>query len=126
MSQVYVGFVSKLVRSSLLIFLSICVGHPGLATCQSSYPGMSADPAQRRAVISIGTQPAAQEAPDSKSKQSSFILTEVEPLLLLLFGLLLFSIATSIKLKLSRVKRASSQPLEPLVSRRASGSETRS
>jgi len=53
------------------------------------------------------------------------MLTEVEPLLLLLFGLLLFSVATGIKLKLSRVNRASGQRFEPLVSHPASRSETR-
>jgi hypothetical protein len=41
----------------------------------------------------------AQDAPGGKSKQSSLISTEFEPLLLLLFGLLLFSVATGVKLK---------------------------
>jgi len=60
------------------------------------------------------------------SKKGTFILTEIEPLLLLLFGLLLFSVATCIKLKMSRVNLASSQYFEPFVSRSASRPETRS
>jgi len=42
----------------------------------------------------------AQDAPGGTSKQSPFISTEIEPLILLLFGLLLFSVATGVKLKL--------------------------
>ena len=53
-------------------------------------------------------------------------MTEIEPLLLLLFGSLLFAVATGIKLKLSRVNRDSSQYLEPLVSPSTSRSETHS
>jgi hypothetical protein len=41
-----------------------------------------------------------QDAPGGKSKQSSFISPEIEPLILLLFGLALFSVATGVKLKL--------------------------
>jgi hypothetical protein len=37
---------------------------------------------------------------DVASNKSSFILIEVEPLILLLFSLFLFSVATGIKLKL--------------------------
>jgi hypothetical protein len=55
---------------------------------------------QPTAISDIGTQTTARDAPGSKSNKSSFILTEVEPLLLLLFGLVLFSVTTSIKLKL--------------------------
>jgi len=44
----------------------------------------------------------AQNAPGGKSKQSSLISTEFEPLLLLVFGMLLFSVATGVKLKLSK------------------------
>jgi hypothetical protein len=55
-----------------------------------------------------------------------FILTMIEPLLLLLFGSFLFAVATGIKLKLSRVNRASNQYFEPLVSQTASRPETRS
>jgi hypothetical protein len=55
---------------------------------------------QPTAIFDIGTQTTARDAPGSKSNKSSLILTEVEPLLLLLFGLLLFSEATGIKLKL--------------------------
>jgi hypothetical protein len=55
---------------------------------------------QPKAISDIRTQTTARDAPGSKSNKSSFILTEVEPLLLLLFGLLLFSEATGIKLKL--------------------------
>jgi hypothetical protein len=55
---------------------------------------------QPTAISDIGTQTTARDAPGSKSNKSSFTLTEVEPLLLLLFGLLLFSEATGINLKL--------------------------
>jgi hypothetical protein len=54
---------------------------------------------QPRAISDIGVQTTTRDAPGSKSNKSSFILTEVEPMLLLLFGLLLFSVATGIKLK---------------------------
>jgi len=122
MSQVFVRFCSKL---ALLIF--IFVGHPVSAICQSRVPGASADPAERpTAIPDIGSQTSSREAPEIKSKKGSFILTEIEPLLLLLFGSLLFAVATGIKLKLSRVNRASSQYLEPLVSPSTSRSETHS
>lgn len=55
---------------------------------------------QPTAISDVRTQTTARDASGSKSNKSSFILTEVEPLLLLLFGLLLFSVATGIKLKL--------------------------
>jgi hypothetical protein len=55
---------------------------------------------QPAAISDIRTQTTARDAPGSKSNKSSFILTEVEPLLLLLFGLVPFSVATGIKLKL--------------------------
>ena len=55
---------------------------------------------QPTAISDIRTQTTARDAPGSKSNKSSFILTEVELLLPLLFGLLLFSVATGIKLKL--------------------------
>jgi hypothetical protein len=45
-------------------------------------------------------QTTASDATGSKSNKSSFILTEVEPLILLSFGLLLFYVAIGIKLKL--------------------------
>lgn len=45
----------------------------------------------------VGAQPTARDATSSKSNDSS---VEFEPLLLLLFGLLLFAVATGIKLKL--------------------------
>jgi len=107
MSQVLVRFGSKL---TLLIFLSLCVGNPWSATCQSGDPGASVDPAKRSTAVSdIGAQTTSREAPGGKSKNGSFILSDVEPLLLLLFGSLLFSVATGIKLRLARVNRASSQ-----------------
>src|SRR5262249_57138350 len=85
----------------------------------------SADPTKHpTAIPDIGSLTTSSEAAGSKSKNGSFILTEVEPLLLLLFGSLLFAVATGIKLRLSRVNRDSSQYLEPLVSRSASRSET--
>ncbi|MGH9753913.1 MAG: hypothetical protein ACREA2_14125 [Blastocatellia bacterium] len=45
------------------------------------------------------------DAPSVKSKQSSLVSTEIEPLLLLLFGLILFSVATGVMLKLKPLKR---------------------
>lgn len=54
---------------------------------------------QPTAISDVRTQTSARDAPGSKSNKSSFTLTEAEPLLLLLFGLLLFSVATGIKLK---------------------------
>jgi hypothetical protein len=127
MSQVFVRFGSSFAQLVLLFFLFLCVGHPRTATCQSGGSGASAAPTEEStATPHIGTQTASREKSDSKSKKGSFILAEVEPLLLLLFGLLLFSVATGIKLKLSRVNRASGQYLEPLVSGSAGRPETRS
>jgi hypothetical protein len=127
MSQVFVRLGSSFAQIILLVFLSLCVGHAGAVICQSGGPGASADPAGRPSAIpDIGAQTTSRETPDNKSKKDSFILTEVEPLLLLLFGSILFAAATGIKLKLSRVNRASSQYFEPLVSQTASRSETRS
>jgi hypothetical protein len=111
----------------LLVFLSLCRGHAGVATCQSSGPGASANPAGRPpAIPDIGAQTTSRKTPDNKSKKDPFILTEVEPMLLLLFGSILFVVATGVKLKLSRVNRASGQYFEPLVSQTAGRSETRS
>src|SRR5262249_2878655 len=145
-----VRIVSNLVQLVFLIILSLCVGHPWSATCQSGGPGASDDPskqstakqstakqstakqstakqstAKQSTAIPIGTQTKVLEAPDNKSNKGTFILAEVEPLLLLLFGLLLFSVATVIKLKLSRINKSSGRRFEPLVSRPASGSEAR-
>ena len=117
---------SSFAQLFLLVFLSLCRGHAGAAPCQSGGPGASADPAGRPSAIhDIGAQTTSRVTPDNKSKGDSFILTEVEPLLLLLFGSILFAVATGIKLKLSRVNRASSQYFEPLVSQTAGRSETR-
>jgi hypothetical protein len=55
---------------------------------------------QPAAISGVRTPTAASDAPISNSSNSSSVLTEVEPLLLLLFGLLLFSVATGIRLKL--------------------------
>src|SRR5262249_30432796 len=127
MSRIFIGYNSKLVQLVLLFFLSLCVGHPGSAICQSGGPGAIADPAKKpTAIPDIRTLTTSHEPPDVKSKEGALILTEVEPLLLLLFGSLLFSIATGIKLKLSRVNRTPSRYFEPLVSGSARRSETRS
>ncbi len=126
MSQVFVRLGISFAQIFLLVFLSLCRGHAGEATCQSGGPGVSADPAGRPSAIpDIGAQTTSRETPDNKSKKDSFIMTEVEPLLLLLFGSILFAVATGIKLKLSRVNRAAIQYFEPLVSQTASRSETR-
>src|SRR5262245_15629736 len=127
MSQILVGLGGSFAQIILLVFLSICVDHPGAAACQSGDQGASADPAGRPSAIpGIGAQTTSRETPDNKSKNDSFILTEVEPLLLLIFGSILFAVATGIKMKLSRVNRTSSQYFEPLVSQTAGRSETRS
>src|SRR5262245_10838804 len=49
---------------------------------------------QPTAISGLRAPTAAHDAPISNSSESSSVLTEVEPLLLLLFGLLLFSVAT--------------------------------
>jgi hypothetical protein len=109
MSQIVVRFGGRLVQVGFLI-ISLCVGFPGLAPSQSGSPGASiASADQAKAIPETGAQTTANETPGGKSKKSSFILTEVEPLLLLLFGSILFIVATGIKLKLSRVNRASSR-----------------
>ena len=79
----------------------------------------SADSAEPAAAIP--KQTTASETPSDNGKGSP-LLTEVEPLLLLLFGSVLFAVATGIKLKLSRVNRASNQ----YFSQPASRSETSS
>ena len=111
----------------LLVILFLCALHPGTAICQTGGPGASADPAkQPTAIPDVGTLTTSREPTGPMSKKGTFILTEIEPLLLLLFGLLLFSVATCIKLKMSRVNLASNQYFEPFVSRSASRPETRS
>jgi hypothetical protein len=126
-SQVFVRLGSSFAQIILLAFLSLCVGHLGAATCQPGGTGASVEPATRPSAIpDIGAQTTSSETPDNKSKKDSFILTEVEPLRLLLFGSILFAVATGIKLKLSRANRASGQYFEPSVSQTAGRSETRS
>jgi hypothetical protein len=106
-SQVFVSLSSNFAQIILLVFLSLCVGHLWAATCQPGGAGASADPATRPpAIPDVGAQTTSRETPDNKSKNDTFILTEVEPLRLLLFGSILFAVATGIKLKLSRVNRA--------------------
>jgi|SRR5215510_14169872 len=95
MLQVLVEICGKLL---LLILLSLCVSHPVSAFLQSSTESGRAE--QPAAIPDIGKQAMAHDAPVGKSKQSSFVSTEIEPLLLLLFGLFLFSVATGVKLKL--------------------------
>jgi hypothetical protein len=82
----------------LLILLSLCVSHPVSALLQSSTGAGRAE--QPAAISDIGKKALVQDAPGGKSKQSSFISPEIEPLILLLFGLALFSVATGVKLKL--------------------------
>src|SRR5262249_60456403 len=100
---------------------------PGPGIYQTGAQGVQEDPAkQPTAIPDVGTLTTPREPTVPISKKGPFILTEIEPLLLLLFGLLLFSVATGIKLKMSRVNLASSQYFEPFVSRPASRPETRS
>jgi hypothetical protein len=53
---------------------------------------------QPAAISGVGAQTTARDEASGGSNRSSFITTEAEPLLLFLFGLLLFSVATGIKL----------------------------
>jgi hypothetical protein len=105
MLHVSVKFCGKLL---LLIFLFLCVSRPASALLKSSTEAGSSEQQaaisdkQPAAISDIGRQAMAQNAPGGKSKQNSFISTEIEPLLLLIFGLLLFSVATGVKLKLSK------------------------
>lgn len=124
MSQVFVKFSGKLF---LLVLLSFFINHPWAATCQSGDQGASTDRTEPPALRSdIEPPTTAGNTTDSKSKKGPLLLAEVEPLLLLLFGLFLFSVATGIKLKLSRAHRTSSQRFDPLVPRPARRSGTRS
>ncbi len=123
MSTVFVRSSNILIQLVFLVLLSMSVGHSGSATCQPRGKGASAEPT---AVPEIGTKRASRDATASRSKKGSFIFGEVEPLLLLLFGAVLFSVATVIKLKLSRLNQASGQYFEPLVSQSAGRSETNS
>src|SRR5215471_15022111 len=107
MLQVSVKFCGKIL---LLIFLSLCASRPASAllksTTEAGRPEQQAaisdkQPAaisdkQPAAISDIGRQAMAQNAPGGKSKQSPFISTEFEPLLLLVFGMLLFSVATGV------------------------------
>jgi len=95
MLQILVKICGKLL---LLIFLFLCVSHPVSALLKSATEAGRAE--QPAAISDIGGQSIAQDAPRVKSKQSSFISAEIEPLLLLLFGLFLFSVATGVKVKL--------------------------
>lgn len=127
MSRIFVRLGVSFVQIVFLVFLSLCVGNPGAATWQSGDQGASADPAWRPfAIPVIGAQTTSQRTRDNKSKNDSSTLTQGEPLFLLLFGSILFAVATCIKLRLSRVNRDSIQYFEPLVSQTASRSETSS
>jgi hypothetical protein len=127
MSRIFVRLGVSFVQIVILVFLSLCVGRPGGVTCQSGDPGASTVPAGRSfAIPAVCAQTTSHGTQDGKSKNDSFTLTQVEPLLLLLFGLILFAVATCIKLRLSRVNRDSSQYFEPLVSQTAGRSETHS
>jgi len=113
MLQVSVKFCGKLL---LLIFLFLCVSRPVSALPKSATEAGRAEQQaaisnkqqaaisnkQPAAISEIGRQTLSHDAPGGKSNQSSFISTEIEPLALLLFGLLLFSVATGVKLKLSK------------------------
>src|SRR5262245_44185594 len=95
MLQILVKICGKLL---LLIFFLLCVSHPVSALLKSATEAGRAElPA---AISDIGGQATAQDAHAVKSKQSSLVSTEIEPLLLLLFGLFLFSVATGVKVTL--------------------------
>jgi hypothetical protein len=135
MLQVFVRHSGKFVQLSLLITLSLCVGHTASAPRQSVGPTALAIPAPRAlanparqptTIPDTKTQGATLESTEGESKHGSSIFTGGEPLLLLLFGLILFFAATLIKVKLSRVNRVSNQYFEPLVSQSAGQSETHS
>lgn len=100
MLQALVRFCSK---SFLLILLLLCVSHPVSSLLQASTEAGRAE--QPAAISDVGRQAMVHDAPSVKSKQSSLVSTEIEPLLLLLFGLILFSVATGVMLKLKPLKR---------------------
>jgi hypothetical protein len=123
MSQFFTKFCGKLF---LLVFLLFCIALPGPVVCQSGNPNDLADRGERVSADSgAGAQAPAQKTSGGKSKAGSFIVTEVEPLLLLLLGLLLFSVATGIKAKLSRANPVMNRYFDPFVSRPADQSGTR-
>lgn len=127
MSRIFVKLGVSFVQIVILVFLSLCVGQTGGVICQSGDTGASTIQAGRSFAIPVaGAQTASHGTQDNKSKNDSFTLTRVEPLFLLLFGLILFAVATRIKLKLSRFNPDSSHCFEPLISQTASRSETHS
>jgi|SRR5215475_398704 len=124
MSQRFVKFGHILFLRVILIF---CVSLPAPVICQSIGPVAPAGYETRStAIFDIRTQAADHETPNDKSKKASFISKEFEPLLLLLFGLFLFTVATCIKVRLSRANPVISQYFDPFVSGSADQSGTRS
>lgn len=112
MSQIFVRVGDKL---SILVFLLISLS--GTALSQSGASGAAVGREARATTISkIGAKSAAHEPSKDKRIKGSVILSEVEPLLLLLFGLSLFTVATLIKVRLSRVNPAISQSFDPFFS----------
>ncbi len=112
MSQIFVRVGDKL---SILVFLFISLS--GAASSQSVASGVTVGRESRATTISrSGAKGAAHEPSSEKRVKGSVILTEVEPLLLLLFGLSLFTVATLIKVRLSRVNPAISQSFDPFIS----------
>ena len=98
MSKVSVKFGGKLF---FLVVILFCIINPASVTFRSGGPEVSANQPERPSAISdIPAQSAARDASGDANKRGTFILTKVEPLLLLLFGLLLFSVATGIRMKL--------------------------
>jgi hypothetical protein len=97
---------SNIICSLLKVIVSIAFILPGANTVfgdnriNAGGQGAVARVEQPTAISDIRTQTIARDAPGSRSNKSSSISTEAEPSLLLLFGLLLFSVATGIKLKL--------------------------
>ena len=87
-----IGFMAFILLGAGAVFSNDRIGAEG--------QGAAIRAEQPAAISDIRAQAKARDAPISKSNRSSSVLTEVEPLLLLIFGLLLFSVATGIKLKL--------------------------
>lgn len=95
-----IGFMAFILLGANSVFSNnrINTGGQG-AAIRAEQPAAISD-VQPAAISDVRIQTTARDAPGSRSNKSSSISTEAEPLILLIFGLLLFSVATGIKLKL--------------------------
>lgn len=112
MLRMLIDIFSRLFLPATLAVLS--VGQSQTAVCQSVVPNQFIN----CAVSPIADAPnaSAASAGTRDTQSNSAILKKIEPLLLFLFGLVLFLAATGIKLKQSRAKRAQNQQFPSPVS----------